>query len=225
MTKLVNRHGGTNRALVILAILILVMVAVIYLPSWEAFRYRSECIACEQVMKTATDGLRIEYIDTFDESSIREARKTLDRVMPEREDICPAHGNVYLLKNVEGVFEPVCGLHDPDAARRTRLNASYAGDVLTEARKKLIDKASDGDFTEPESITIKVNNMTLECVYVSEEVNIKRGTSTTKDMEGIVAFYGTGDNGDIDYFVYADEDYCAIWHENDEWTGSAYTNR
>ena len=28
--------------------------------------------------------------------------------------------------------------------------------------------------------------------------------------------------GDIFYFVYADEDHCAIWKANDGWTGDAY---
>ena len=221
MTKLGNNRGGTNRLLVLLAILIIIMVALIYKPAWDAFRFKSECIGCEQAMKTATDGLRIEYLDTFDEGSIRDARKTLDRVMPAREDICPTHGNVYLVKNSEGIYEPVCGLHNPDAARRTRLNASYSGKMLEEARKNILEKAEEGD-PEPEYITIKVNNKPLVCTYVTEEVNIKRGTKTTKDMDGVVAFYGTDDDGQINYFVYADEDYCAIWHENDEWTGSAY---
>ena len=223
MGKLKNCHGGTARILVILSVLILVMVAIIYYPAWKAFRYRSECIACQQAMKTATDGLRIEYLDTFEEGSIKEARKTLETIMPERDDICPAHGNVYLLRNDEGILEPVCGLHNDDVARRTRLNASYAGSKLEEARKNILEKAGKDD-PEPEKITITVNNRPLDCTYVTEEVPIKRGTSTTKGYDGIVAFYGTGEKGEINYFLYADEDYCAVWHENEEWTGSAYDN-
>ena len=51
MTKLRSRRGGTARILVILAVLILIMVGILMIPSWKAFRYRSECIACEQAMK------------------------------------------------------------------------------------------------------------------------------------------------------------------------------
>ena len=221
MTKLRSKYGGTARILVILAVLILIMVGIIMIPTWKAFRYKSECIACEQAMKTAGDGLKIEYLDTFDEGSIQEARKTLKRVMPARDDICPSHGNVYLLRNEQGILEPVCGLHDPDVKRRTRLNSVYAGDRLAEARKKIMDKAKEGD-PEPESIKIKVNGKPLECTYVTEEVNIRRGTSSTEGYKGVVAFYGTNDKGNIDYFVYADEDYSAVWHKNDGWTGSAY---
>lgn len=221
MERLRSRRGGTNRTLVILAVLILIMVGVIYAPAWKAFRYKSECIACEQAMKTATDGLRIEYLDTFEEDSIRAARKTLTEVMPERNDICPKHGNVYLIRGEEGVFEPVCGLHNPDSARRTRLNASYAGDRLTEARKNILEKAKEGD-PEPEYINIKTNGKTLACTYVTEEVDIKRGTKTYDEYDDVVAFYGTDDKGKINYFLYADEDHYAVWHINDEWRGDAY---
>jgi len=224
MTKIKNERGGTNRLLVILAVLILIMVVVISIPSFKAFNYRSECIACEQAIKSATDGLRIEYLDTFDEESINKARETLAAVMPEREDICPRHGNVYLLRDENGIFVPVCGLHDSDAARRTRLNASYAGNLLEEKRRNILAKAKEG-APEPDKITIKVNNDPLQCVRVSEKVNIKRGTSTTKGYDGIVAFYSTNDDGDIDYFVYADEDYCAIWNLDVGWSGSAYNNK
>lgn len=223
MAKLRKEAGATNRAVALLAVLILVMLVVIAIPGFKRFNYRSECIACEQAMKSAEDGLKIEYLFTFDEDDIKQARKSLAAIMPEREDICPKHGNVYLIKDKHGIFEPVCGLHNPDAARRTRLNASYAGSVLEEARKKIIQKAKAGD-PEPEMIKIKVNNKPLECVYVTEEPNIRRGTSLTKGYEGIVAFYGTDDQNRIDYFLYADEDYCAVWHMDEEWKGSAYDN-
>ena len=223
MSKLRENRGEASRLLVILSILVIVMVVVIYIPSWKAFRYRAEKIACDQAMKSATDGLRIEYLDTYTESDVDDARKTIDKVLVARDEICPAGGNVYLIKGEEGVFEPYCGLHYSDVARRTRLNASYAGDTLVEARKKLLKMANEGD-PEPESIEITVNSKPLECVYVTEEVPIKRGTSTTKDYDGIVCFYGTGSNGKINYFVYADEDYCAIWHKDDGWTGTAYEN-
>lgn len=221
MTRLRNDRGGTARILVIFSLLILVMVVILSIPSWKAFRYKSQCIACEQAIKSADDGLKIEYLDTYDESSVKEARETLDRVMPAREDICPTHGNVYLVRNEQGIFELICGLHNPDSARRTRLNASYTGECLEEARKNILEKAKKGD-PEPEKIRVKVNGKPLDCVFVTEKVNIRRGTSTTKDYDGTVAFYGTNDNNEINYFVYADEDHCAIWNMDDGWRGDAY---
>lgn len=221
MTKLKDRRGGANRALVTLSILILVMVAVISVPSWKAFRYRSEVIACDQAMKSAGDGLKIEFLDTFDEKSVKKARETLDEVMPARKDICPSHGNVYLIKDEHGIFEPVCGLHSSDAKLKTRLNASFSGNQLNERRRKLLQKAKEGD-PEPELITLRVNGKDLDCTFVEEEVKIKRGTSTTKGYKGIVSFYGTDDNNEVNYFVYADEDHCAVWHADRGWTGDAY---
>ena len=221
MAKLGSRYGGTARILVILAVLILIMVAIIAIPAWKAFNYKSECIACEQAMKSASDGLKFEYMDTFDEDSLRQARQTIDEVMPAREDICPTHGEVYLIKNEQGIYETVCGLHNSDAKRRTRLNAACAAGRLSEARKDILEKAKPGD-PEPESISIRLNNKELKCTFVTEEVPIKRGTSTTKGYKGVVAFYGTDDDGEINYFLYADEDHCAVWRENDGWRGEAY---
>ena len=33
---------------------------------------------------------------------------------------------------------------------------------------------------------------------------------------------GSAKEGEICYFVYADENYCAIWRSNDGWDGDAY---
>ena len=223
MTKLRSRYGGTARILVILAALILLMLVIIAIPAFKRFNFKSEQIACEQAIKSANDGLKIQFLSTYEKESITDARKSLAQIMPEREDICPRHGNVYLTREEHGIFEAVCGLHDWDAAKRTRLNASYAGNMLTEERKNIFEK-SDFDGTEPEYITININNGKLDIVYVTEEVNIKRGTKTTKGYKGTVAFYGVGDDGDINYFLYADDDYCAKWRKGDGWTGTAYDN-
>ena len=47
-----------------------------------------------------------------------------------------------------------------------------------------------------------------------------------------MAFYAVAGDGELDagsvrkgqicYFVYADEHYCAIWQASDGWTGDAY---
>ncbi|MBE6040171.1 MAG: hypothetical protein E7219_04310 [Clostridiales bacterium] len=219
--KLRSTYGGTARILVILSVVILILVFILSIPALKRFNYEWQCIACEQAMKSAKDGLVIAYLDTFDESSLKEARRTLDEVMPARPDICPNGGNVYLIRNSEGILEPLCGLHDRNVRERTRLNATYAGNQLLEERKNILEKAKEGD-PEPEEIVITVNSKPLKCVYVTEEVNIRRGTSETDGFDGIVSFYGTDAEGEVNYFVYADEDYCAIWHADDGWTGDAY---
>ena len=56
-------RGGVNRLIVILLALIAVMLVIIAIPKWEEFRYRSEKTACVQALKSARDGLIIDYFD------------------------------------------------------------------------------------------------------------------------------------------------------------------
>ena len=227
--KLRSSCGGVNRVVAILLALIAVMLVIIAIPWWEKFSYRSEVIACEQAMKSAEDGLIIEYLSRFKEDSVNAAMKTLDQVMVARPNICPAAGEVYLIKNSNGIFEPHCGLHDPDAKLRTRLNASRALELLREGRRLA---RRDNGGKEPDAVQIHLNCQTLSCERVQKAQRLRRGTATTDNFEGVVAFYGLAGEGDfpvegvaagdIFYFVYADEDHCAIWRANDGWTGDAY---
>ena len=221
---------GVSRLAAVLLVLIGVMLVLIAIPGYRVFRYRSEKTACEQAMKSARDGLIIEYLSRWKEGSVEEAMKTLDEVLPERPDICPAHGTVYLIKNDKGIYEPICGLHETDRKLRVRLNASRAMSLLSEGLKA----ARDNDEENPESVEIFLNGKPLTCVRVGEKLDLRRGTATTNGYKGIVAFFGLeGDGsfntgkvnaGDICYFVYADEDHAAVWRADDGWTGDAYLN-
>lgn len=222
-------RGGVNRVVAILLFLIAVMLVIIAIPSWDHYRERSEIIACEQAMKSAQDGLIIEYLSRFREGSVEDAMKTLDVVMVARPNICPAGGEVYLIKNDLGIYEPHCGLHDPDDRLRVRLNASRAKDLLAENRRKALREYD----SEPESITIGLNGQPLECVRVRQAQRLRRGTATTSGFDGVVAFYGLAGEGDfpvtdkvaageICYFIYADENHCAAWKADDGWSGDAY---
>ena len=227
--KRLNDRGLITRAAVVLMVLIAVMLVIIAIPSWQVFRYRSEKTGCVQAMKSAKDGLIIEYLDRFEEGDEEDARQTLIQVMPARPDICPAGGTVYLIKNSIGIFEPVCGMHDDDTKLRVRLNASRAASLTAEALRI----ARRETKAEPESVTITLNGKPLECVRVDEVLELRRGTRLTNGYKGIVAFYGIAGEGDfkpsgnvkkggISYFVYADENHCARWIDGDGWTGDAY---
>ena len=124
--KLRSIRGGVNRVVAILLVLIAIMLVVVLLPAWDDLRLLSQRLSCEQAMKSAKDGLIIEYLGRFKEGSVQDAMNTLDQVMVARPNICPAGGEVYLINNREGIYEPLCGLHDRNARRRTRLNASSA---------------------------------------------------------------------------------------------------
>ena len=227
--KLRSIRGGVNRVVAILLVAIAIMLVLIAVPSYRVFQYRAQKTSCEQAMKSAKDGLIIEYLGRYKEGSVQDAMNTLDQVMIARPNICPAGGEVYLIKNSDGIYEPLCGLHDRNERQRTRLNASRALELLREKRRAAL-RSSKG--VEPDAVTITLNSQPLSCVWVDKAQNLRRGTATTDGFDGVVAFYGLAGEGDfpvegvaagdIFYFVYADEDHCAIWKANDGWTGDAY---
>jgi len=251
LSRIKDRTGGLSVAIAVLLLLIMVMLCIIAVPAWKSFRYRSQKVGCDQAMKSAGDGLIIEYLGSLEETTTEQARRILDKVMPGRDELCPAGGEVYLSKDENGIYQPFCGIHGNDKKERVRLNASYARDLLSEQLEKQAEKkpeatvkpeaASDRQASgaeeeeEPSSeyIEITINNRVLKCVHVLKEEPLRRGTDTTNGYEGIVAFYGIeGEgafnsglvkNGEIAYFVYADEYYCARWRAKDGWSGDAYS--
>ena len=224
-----GNRGRIIRAAAILLFLIAVMLVLIAIPSYKSYTYRAQKVACQQSLKSAKDGLIIEYLSKFESGSVEDAMRTLDQVMPERPNLCPAGGEVYLIRGEHGIYEPVCGLHDSDRRRRTRLNASRARDLLREALRV----ARKDRKKEPESVEIHLNGKPLECVRVDAPVPLRRGTRTTSGYEGVVAFYGIAGQGtfakgksaegEVCWFIYADEDFCAIWSDADQWTGDSYS--
>ena len=130
--KLCSNRGGVNRVIALLLAAIAVMLVVVLLPAWDDLRLLSQRLSCQQAMKSAKDGLIIEYLGRFKEGSVQDAMNTLDQVMIARPNICPAGGEVYLIKNSDGIYEPLCGLHDRNERQRTRLNASRALELVRE---------------------------------------------------------------------------------------------
>ena len=226
--KCAERRGGVNSIVAVLLILIAVMLVLIAEPHWKTFRYRSEKTACEQAMKSARDGLIIDYLSHFEAGTVQQAMQTLDEVLPERANICPSGGTVYLLRGANGIYEPLCGLHDSDTRRRARLNATRALELLQQGLRHARRESDE----EPESVEITLNGKPLDCLRVREAPTIRRGTKSSNDYEGVVAFYGLAGEGtftdtgaqagEICYFLYADEDHSAVWRVNDGWTGEAY---
>ena len=227
--KLRSIRGGVNRVVAILLVAIAIMLVIILIPAWDDLRLLSQRLSCEQAMKSAKDGLIIEYLSRYKEGSVQDAMNTLDQVMIARPKICPAGGEVYLIKNSQGIYEPLCGLHDRDLKRRVRLNASRALELLREARRIALRNSRGA---EPDAVKIVLNSMELPCVRVQQTQKLRRGTGTTDGFDGVVAFYGLAgegsfpakdvEAGDIFYFVYADEYHCAIWRADDGWSGDAY---
>jgi hypothetical protein len=235
--KLQSNRGGIKWPFIVLIVMIIVLLVLIAIPAWKDFQYKAQKIGCDQAMKSAGDGLIIEYLGTFEEVTTEEAMKQLDKIMPARDELCPAGGSIYLTKGENGIFVPVCGLHDNDKKERVRLNASYAKILLEaellKAEESGSSESSSKQTSEPEKTAIVINSKKLDCVHVQKEEPIHHGTDYTQDYKEIVAFYGLEGEGEFDsdfvkkgkisYFVYADENYCAIWRASDGWSGDAYS--
>ena len=227
MRKLRSSHGRiVTNAAGILIFFISVMLVIIAIPHWNRFVYRSEQTACDQAIKSAEDGLIIDFLANWEESTVEQARATLDEVLPERPNICPSNGTVYLIKNDQGLYKPYCGLHCDDLKLRVRLNASRAIELLKDG----LWEAKQNDVEDFETIRIELNGRHLDCVRVSEPVELFRGTASTKGFDGTVAFFGLGregsfkgKKGELVYFLYADENHCALWRKEDDWSGTAYS--
>ena len=229
-SKMTSNDGLITRAAAVLLVLIGIMVVLIEIPGWKVFVFRAQKTACNEAIKSAEDGLIIEFLSRFKEGTVEDARATLDEVLPERPNICPAGGTVYLIKDENGIYKPICGLHDSDLKERCRLNASRVRDLLLAARER---PRRIGIAPEEESFTISINGKDLVCQRVTEKVDLFRGTKTTVGFKGVVCFYGVAGSGDFEnssakrgeicYFLYADEECCALWQAEDGWSGMAYT--
>ncbi len=226
LKKFTDARGGVNRLVLIFLIAIAAVLVLIAKPLWDSFAYDAARRGCEAALKSATDGLVIDYLYHFEEGSVDDARMTLEEVMPGRENLCPAGGTVYLIRNDSGIYEPVCGLHGRDERQRTRLNASYAKKKLEEELSEIFSEkpsaAGSSEREDPDTITIGLNGSDLEIRRAEIRPALTHGTDSMVDYEGTVAFYGIDEAGDLSFFTYADENYCAAWSPAKGWTGDAY---
>ena len=222
---------GLARIHIILILLCLVLLGFALLPSYRQYRYHGEWVACAESLRTVNGALVITMIGKGQTEKLNDTATELLSILPGREGYCPSGGTVYFLKQDSGEWKAVCGMHDSDHSRRARLNASF---VLKRVREEVL-RAREGKRKLPMEITVTLNGEPLVCRLVTRETGIRRGTTTTDGVEGTVAFYGVKDDemfpnasgvtGEVCYFCFADEEYCANWRAGDGWTGSAYGDR
>lgn len=220
---------GIAAAVVVLAVLVLVLAVAVLVPVYREYRYQAQMIGCVSSLKSANDQLAIETI-TGGDITADQAQAIVTRAMDGWDDLCPGGGTPYLIENEdEGArWMVVCGLHDKDTKRRTRLNAS---NVLAQIRQQA-DMARKLGSPVPEEISVRLNGKTYQAVLTEQETGLKRGTRTTSGIKGTVICYGVSGcgafsdspqpDGSICYFSFGDEDHCAIWHVQEGWTGDSY---
>ena len=216
--KMRSDFGGVNRLVLIFIIAIVIMLVLIAVPWADAIRQNADRNACEMALKSASDGLVIDYLDSFKNKGVSHAQLTLQEVMPGRDNLCPTGGTVYLIKGDNGVYKPICGIHDRDEKERARLNASYAKSLLEEQLTKMKKRGQE----IPDTVKITINGKTLVCERVEELPPIRTGTSKMVDYDGIVSFFTLDDEDELQDFLYADEACCAKYL-HDGWSGDAYS--
>ena len=230
-SKLHNRRG-MSRLVMILLILIIVLAITSMIPTYLKYQRMGKVVACATALDSARRQLAADFmLDGFVNGKAEDAKDVVAYAMNGWDDLCPDGGTVYIVRNEDSELEwdVVCGLHDKDSKRCTRLNADYVLDQLREALRQ--EQLLGNPY--PESLTYTLHHVEHTAYLVDEATNLKRGTRLTEGYDGIVAFYsivGHSDfgadswskEGEIWYFSYADEEHCATWSSRDMWTGDSY---
>ena len=228
-----HSERGLARIHVILIVLCTVLFVLAMVPVYRKYRYHAQWLACADSLRVVNGALIVELLDKGEAESLGKAEDGLASILPGREGYCPSGGTIYFIKQRDGEWKAVCGMHDSDHAERTRLNASY---VLKQVREQVRSERLGGNKF-PESVTVELNGKPLTCTLVTEEVPLKRGTGTSQGyeekgtvvyygLEGYGSFQGTGvPEGQVGYLCFANEEFNARWRVRDSWTGSAYGDR
>lgn len=233
-----DRKGrqGLSRITALLLVLVIVMSILIIIPTVRSCNANGESAACAAGLDTATRRLAQDIIEGDTNQDAQKAIEIVTTAMNGWDDLCPGGGKVYLVRTRKGdiPFELVCGKHDPDKKRCTRLNSNYVLSQLKEALRK--SQLMGQPY--PQELTFQLNGERWKARLTDEEMGFRRGTSTTKGYEKqrVAVFYGImghstfkagsgTEEGKICYFSFADEYHCAIWASDDGWTGDSYAAR
>lgn len=214
--------SGVARFVWIVAAITLVMLIIVAIPGWRYYKSIADEIGCLTALDSAWRQMAVDYLANNQNPTAEEVKEVVTYAMDGWEDLCPGGGNVYVHAtgedDVTGVpYELVCGIHG-EQPKRCRLNADYAMELLeTQLRTMRLRNQTPGD------VTVKLNGKELTITLLEEPNNLRRGTDATIDYDGITAFYCLDGDDRIEWFVYADPDYAAVWQERDGWTGTAYS--
>ena len=225
--------AGISRLTGIMLILVIVLSILVTVPVVRSCNADGEAAACAAGLDTARRRLAQDILEGNSEQDAREAQEVVTIAMNGWDDLCPGGGKVYLVRTKSGAmpFELVCGKHDGDKKRCTRLNSSY---VLEQLQDGLYRSGLRGE-PAPKELTFSLNGEKWKAKLTDREVVFRRGTATTKgyEKERVVAYFGVMGNsdfmadaqaeeGEICYFSFADENHCAMWSADNGWTGDSY---
>ena len=226
---------GISRLIALLLVLVIFMCVAISVPTARHYWQQYRAGACAAGLDTARRRLAEQYLSVSGQSA-REARDAVAYAMAGWDDLCPSGGKVYLVETEtdEPPYDLVCGLHDPDARLRARLNSGY---VLEQLRDGLEASEKNGE-PSPETLTFCLNGRHWKAWRTDTRRDFKWGTGIAKGLEKLdaAAYYGIAGQGDftagggveegnICYFTYAERTTFATWRAGDGWTGDSYAER
>lgn len=207
-----NSRSGVNRLIAVLTLLVAVLAVIVLVKPVRDWLWHGSSDSCDLAVRRTEDLLRQEFLlgEITDEESAVE-------LMKAKGSFCAAGGELYLIWDEDDPsrLEVVCGIHDSDTERRTRLNSRSAFDrvnAVLEASVRL-------EHPIPDPLEIVLNGKTLVAERTTEEPPLRRGTRSTPGYKGTVIYYIADDNGNMTYFCYADEDHCWRWRAGTGWVG------
>ena len=200
-----------------LVFFVLVLAVMVVIPFIQNREKQAEGYACTLAIRRAQDAVLLEFFSD-PELSQSEAAVAVDKSKLERDKLCPSNGDYYLVPE-GGSWHVTCGLHEENTYFRTRLNATHVFEQLQsqlEARRRL-ELSLNGD------LILNVNGSALDVVQVAGDNGLRRGTDYSIDFDGVVSFFSLNSAGELNWFVYADQNHAAVWKLADGWSGDAYS--
>ena len=221
-----SSNSGISWLVIILAAACGVMLLIIVAePLIIQIGDRMAVYGCSVALNKAQKAIEREELGGV-ELSYEEALAVMVKNQWAMDTLCPGGGSCYLSEEEETLpsgslatpkkkFVVVCGLHDTDAKRRTRLNAQNARDQIVEEvkRKSLIGMAA------PSSVSVELNGETLTATQ--RDVQLTGGTGVQSGTDSTVIYY-TVDADGVSGFAFADTDNSANWRGLWGWDGTAY---
>ncbi len=212
-----DKDQGVRRLLILLIFVVLLLAVMIVMPIIENRERKAEGYACTLAIRRAQDAVLVEFFSD-PEMTEREAAIVVDKSKLAREDLCPSGGDYYLVPLSGGSWRVTCGLHEEDTIQRTRINASR---VLEEVQAQLANKRRlEMDIAS--DLLLNVNGKALNVQLLAGDNALRRGTDYSIDFDGVVSFFSLNANGEVNWFVYADENHAAVWKLTSGWSGDAY---
>lgn len=222
--KLLSERG-ISRLMAIVLVLVVVLILVAMYPVYRAYKRHADEVGCLAAMKKSQDWLDVEFLSNYS-LSFEEAQAVVEKSKWEMDTVCPAGGDSHLVyrENSDQIYQVVCGLHDPDTYERTRLNA---GSVYEQLESALFEAKRRGQAA-PDTVTVTINSRELEIERLDEPNDLRYGTDASTGYKGTVSYYTVDGDGELSWFVYADQNHAVVWRAEGSavfragWSGDAY---